>query len=93
MCLQLTELDREIGDFLSLLDSRGIDYAVALEGEAAPRVPILLWRPGFRGATVQAPVTSADLSATLAALIELPLPAGSSPGRCLEGTPAFCQKR
>src|SRR5262249_17231792 len=30
MCLQLLELDRELGDFLSLLDSRGIDYAVAL---------------------------------------------------------------
>ena len=90
ICLQLTELDREIGDFLSLLDSRGIDYAVALEGEAAPRVPLLLWRPGFTGATVQAPVTSADLNATLAALIELPLPSGSTSGRCLEGTPAFC---
>ena len=33
MCLQLTELDREIGDFLALLDSRGIDYAVALTAD------------------------------------------------------------
>jgi hypothetical protein len=33
MCLNLTELDREIGDFLSLLDSRGIDYAVALTAD------------------------------------------------------------
>jgi predicted AlkP superfamily pyrophosphatase or phosphodiesterase len=33
MCLQLTELDREIGDFLKLLDSRGIDYAVALTAD------------------------------------------------------------
>lgn len=33
MCLQLLELDREIGDFLSLLDSRGIDYAVALTAD------------------------------------------------------------
>jgi len=33
MCLQLTELDREIGDFLSVLDSRGIDYAVALTAD------------------------------------------------------------
>src|SRR5262249_28829132 len=33
MCLQLLELDRELGDFLSLLDSRGIDYAVALTAD------------------------------------------------------------
>ncbi|HEX6741983.1 MAG TPA: alkaline phosphatase family protein [Sphingomicrobium sp.] len=33
MCLQLIELDREIGDFLSLLDARGIDYAVALTAD------------------------------------------------------------
>ena len=33
MCLQLTELDREIGDFLALLDARKIDYAVALTAD------------------------------------------------------------
>ena len=33
MCIQLLELDREIGDFLKLLDSRGIDYAVALTAD------------------------------------------------------------
>ena len=33
MCLQLTELDREIGDFISVLDSRGIDFAVALTAD------------------------------------------------------------
>src|SRR3954454_1396128 len=33
MCLQLTELDRELGDFLKLLDSRGIRYAVALTAD------------------------------------------------------------
>jgi len=33
MCLQLLELDREVGDFLALLDSRGIDYAVALTAD------------------------------------------------------------
>src|SRR4051794_25281353 len=40
MCLQLTELDRDIGGFLSVLDSRGIDYSVALTadqgGQAIP---------------------------------------------------------
>jgi predicted AlkP superfamily pyrophosphatase or phosphodiesterase len=33
MCLQLLELDREIGDFLKLLDSRGLNYAVALTAD------------------------------------------------------------
>ena len=33
MCLQLLELDREIGDFLAMLDSRGIDYTVALTAD------------------------------------------------------------
>jgi len=33
MCLQLLELDREIGDFLSVLDARGIDYSVALTAD------------------------------------------------------------
>lgn len=33
MCLHLTELDREIGDFLSVLDSRGVDYAVVLTAD------------------------------------------------------------
>jgi hypothetical protein len=33
MCLQLLELDREVGDFLKLLDSRGISYAVVLTAD------------------------------------------------------------
>jgi predicted AlkP superfamily pyrophosphatase or phosphodiesterase len=33
MCLQLTELDREIGDFLKVLDSRAINYTVALTAD------------------------------------------------------------
>lgn len=33
MCLQLLELDREIGDFLSFLDRTGVDYAVALSAD------------------------------------------------------------
>jgi len=92
MCLQLTELDREIGDFLSLLDSRGIDYAVALDGIADGPVPIAFWRPGFSGESVDTAADTVDMVPTLATLIELPLPPGL-PGRCLEGTPAFCQQR
>ena len=33
MCLQLLELDREIGDFLQQLDSRGLNYAVVLTAD------------------------------------------------------------
>ena len=33
MCLQLTELDREVGDFLKVLDSRGINYVVVLTAD------------------------------------------------------------
>lgn len=33
MCLQLLSLDRDVGDFLSVLDARGIDYAVALTAD------------------------------------------------------------
>src|SRR5437764_13070452 len=33
MCLQLLEIDREIGDSMKLLDSRGINYAVVLTAD------------------------------------------------------------
>ena len=33
MCLNMVELDREIGDFLAVLGSRGIDYSVALTAD------------------------------------------------------------
>lgn len=33
MCLQLMALDRSLGDFLGLLDSNGVDYAVALTAD------------------------------------------------------------
>jgi hypothetical protein len=33
MCLQLLELDRELGDFLALLDARGLDYSVVLTAD------------------------------------------------------------
>ena len=56
------------------------------------RVPILFWRPGFKGATVTAPTDTVDIMPTLAALIELPLAAGSVDGHCLDGTPAFCPR-
>lgn len=33
MCLQLMSLDRDLGDFMSLLDSNGLDYAVVLTAD------------------------------------------------------------
>ena len=33
MCLQLTELDREIGDFLRFLDGTGVDYELVLSAD------------------------------------------------------------
>ncbi len=54
------------------------------------RVPILFWRGGFRGATVNRAADTVDIMPTLAALIGLPLASGSVDGHCLEGTPAFC---
>ena len=33
MCLQLTELDRELGDFFEMLDSRGISYSLVLTAD------------------------------------------------------------
>lgn len=91
MCLQVTELDREIGDFLSVLDARGINYAIALDGNAQGNLPIVFWRPGFSGTSVSTAVDTIDIVPTLATLIELPLPEGQ-PGHCLEGTPAFCSQ-
>lgn len=57
------------------------------------RVPILFWRPGFRGATVEAAAETVDIMPTLAALLGLPLAAGSVDGHCLDGTPALCPSR
>jgi hypothetical protein len=61
MCLQLLELDREIGDFLSLLDSRGIDYAVALTADHGGKdVPERERLAGVKGAVRADPVLRAS---------------------------------
>jgi arylsulfatase A-like enzyme len=56
-------------------------------------VPILFWRPGYRGATVDAAVETVDIMPTLAALVGLPLAVGSVDGHCLDATPALCPPR
>ena len=60
MCLQLLELDREIGDFLSVLDNRGIDFAVVLTADhGGLDIPERLRLVGMK----QAERTPADLNA------------------------------
>jgi predicted AlkP superfamily pyrophosphatase or phosphodiesterase len=52
MCLQLLELDREIGDFLSVLDARGIDYSVVLTADhGGLDIPERLRLAGVKDAT------------------------------------------
>ena len=52
------------------------------------RVPILFWRPGLVGSTVQAPVETTDIMPTLAGMIGLSLAPGSVDGHCLDDAPA-----
>jgi hypothetical protein len=88
------------GDFVVILKEHvtsigHVTKSVATHGspwDYDRRVPILFWRPGFRGATVQAPADTVDIMPTLAALIGLPLAPGSVDGHCLDGTPAFCER-
>ena len=47
------------------------------------RVPILFWRHGLSGATVEQPIETADIMPTLAAQLGLPLTPGLVDGRCL----------
>jgi hypothetical protein len=87
------------GDFFVVLKKDITPIAETSHGSVAThgspwdydrRVPILFWRPGFRGATLTVPVDTVDIMPTLAALIELPVSAGSVDGHCLDGTPSFC---
>ena len=83
MCLQLTELDREIGDFLALLDSRGIDYAVALTADHGGKdVPERERLAGVANATrVSADLTPATIGKALVTKLGLNGPGllGESP--------------
>lgn len=48
------------------------------------RVPILFWRPGMQGATIERSAETTDILPTLASIIGLPVQAGSVDGRCLK---------
>ena len=83
MCLQLTELDREIGEFLKVLDSRGIDYAVALTadhgGKDVPEREKLAGVPDAQ--RVDAGLSASAMGKALVAKLKLP----ASPGLMGEG--------
>ena len=69
MCLQLFSLDRDLGDFFRLLDSKGIDYLVMLTadhgGQDVPERRRLQGTPG--AARVDAKLTAKDVGASVGA--------------------------
>ena len=91
------------GDFVVLLKPRVTPIAKPGEGYVSThgspwdydrRVPILFWRKGMTPFEQSLAVETADILPTLAALIGLPLTAGSIDGRCLdldEGPESSCQ--
>ncbi|MEA3059310.1 MAG: hypothetical protein QOE50_722 [Sphingomonadales bacterium] len=74
MCLQLTELDRELGDFLKTLDSRGISYAVTLTADHGGKdVPERERLAGVANAArVSASLAPATMGKALVARLGLP---------------------
>lgn len=73
MCLQLFSLDRDLGDFFRLLDSKGIDYLVVLTadhgGQDIPERRRLQGVPG--AARVDAKLTAKDVGAAVGARLGL----------------------
>lgn len=73
MCLQLFSLDRDLGDFFRLLDSRGIDYLVMLTadhgGQDIPERKRLQGVPG--AARTPASLTATEMGKALAAKLGL----------------------
>lgn len=73
MCLNLLELDREIGDFFAFLDRSGVDYAVALTADhGAEDLPERLRLKGVADAQrVDPALTAANVGAAIAAKLKL----------------------
>ena len=95
--------DVRSGDLIVLLRSRITPISdtsrgfVATHGSAFDydrRVPILFYRPGVNGRTVDRPVETVDIAPTLAGMYRVPLVKGEVDGRCLPEAPAVdCQTR
>src|SRR5213075_595979 len=73
MCLQLFSLDRDLGDFFRMLDSKGIDYLVMLTadhgGKDIPERERVAGVPG--AARVDAKLTAKDIGAAVGAQLGL----------------------
>ena len=58
------------------------------------RVPIVFWRPGQAGNTIERPAETTDIMPTLASVVGVPVEAGSVDGHCLAEVPgAHCGNR
>ncbi len=51
------------------------------------QVPIIFWRPGYPAQNVDLPVQTVDILPSLAAMMGLPIPAGTIDGKCLTQAP------
>jgi predicted AlkP superfamily pyrophosphatase or phosphodiesterase len=72
MCLQLLSLDRDLGDFLALLDRSGIDYAVALTADhGGEDIPERLVQHGVAAARVDPALAAAEIGKGIAARLKL----------------------
>lgn len=73
MCLQMFSLDRDLGDFFRLLDSKGIDYMVVLTADHGGQdIPERRRLQGVPGATrVDAKLSAKDVGAAVGAKLGL----------------------
>lgn len=72
MCLQLLSLDRDLGDFLGLLDRSGIDYAVALTADhGGEDIPERLRLKGVAAARVDPALATVQVGKAIAAKLKL----------------------
>jgi len=76
MCLQMLSLDRSLGDFFRVLDSEGIDYAVALTADhGGVDIPERLRSKGIAQAARADPALgTAQVGKAIAAKLRLPGP-------------------
>ena len=72
MCLQLLSLDRDLGDFLGLLDRSGVDYAVALTADhGGEDIPERLRLKGVAAARVDPALAAVEVGKAIAAKLKL----------------------
>lgn len=74
-------------DITPIADTR---HAVATHGSVWDydrRVPILFWRPGMGGSTIEHSAETTDIMPTLASMIGVPVAPGSIDGHCLTDVP------